>query len=1150
VQSTLLGIAIVIILALVAALVGPHYIDWGRYRLDFEVEATRLVGMPVRVTGAIDARILPTPTISLRGIEVGPPGQASTLRAQSLDVELALGPLARGQWRAAALHLGQPEFTLSLDRTGRLASAPVSLAVDPDRLSIDRLVVENGRITLRYAASGTSAVLDQIWFNGDVRSLIGPAKGEGAFVNAGQLYGYSLTVSRRGDDGGTKVRLTIEPADRPLAIETDGTLWVDNGAPRFEGTATLARPVGIALAGGQKLVSVPWHLSSHVKANASSALLEQLEFQYGSEERGIKLTGTADLQFGARPRFDGVLSARQVDLDRSFSQADGTSRLPLATLRSFATSLGDAVRPPIPVKLGIGIDVLNLGGAALQTVRGDIESDGEAWNLQTLEFHAPGLTEVKLSGRLKMTQNATQFAGPALVDASDPSALVAWIEGLAETPRMAMASLRVRGDVTLGSERIAIERLQADADRKAFEGRLAYIFATPNRPARVDAALSAPEVDIDAALAFANAALEGSKLDKPGEYALALDVGRATYAGIEAKRAAADVEIDATGIRIERLSVADLAGAALNARGRIDSSSAPRGAVALSLDAQKLDGVVALAARFVPAIADKVQAMARRAAPTKLNATLNVEPLAGQTAKSAVKLIVEGKLGAGYVNVIGDASGELANVGAADTRLEALLEADDGATLVSLLGLDRVVAVDRRPGRVAVLASGSAGDIRIDGKMVAGGLETTAAGTLRPTDQIPKANLDLSATAADVPALRRDAAATPVTLKTKLVLAGDSLSFRDFTVNMVGSAVRGQVAFTLTQPVRVDGRIAAEAIDVPAVISASVGVPAQSYAGTNVSAWPVEPFGSSFFYGFEGKIPFYAVRATLLPGTVVQQVRGVLHFEPSGIALEDGEGSLADGRLLVQADVHRGDVGVAAHGQISLTNADMATLSGAAFRSTGRLSLQANADATGLSPATLIGALSGTGTVSVEGAQFPGFDPAAIDAAIGAVDRGLPVDSPKVSDTVTAALEAGKLSVPSATGTITISSGRARITSLIPSVQGVDVAANALVDLVEQNLDARATLTGAQKTASGGRPEVSVVFKGPINAPRRSTDLSAFVGWLTLRSVERETKRLEEIQSKDPNNVTRPRDGAKAPDLPPPINIKPALPQASKSPRP
>src|SRR5215467_4814722 len=154
VQSTLLGIAIVIILALVAALVGPHYIDWGRYRSAFEGEATRLVGMPVRVTGAIDARILPTPTISLRGIEIGPRGQAATLRAQSLDVELALGPLARGQWRAAALHLGRPEFGLALDRAGKIASTPVAFALNPDQLSIDRLVVENGRVTLRDGASG------------------------------------------------------------------------------------------------------------------------------------------------------------------------------------------------------------------------------------------------------------------------------------------------------------------------------------------------------------------------------------------------------------------------------------------------------------------------------------------------------------------------------------------------------------------------------------------------------------------------------------------------------------------------------------------------------------------------------------------------------------------------------------------------------------------------------------------------------------------------------------------------------------------------------------------------------------------------------------------------------------------------------------
>ena len=54
-QTTLLGLAIAIILALVAALVGPLLIDWGNHRSLFEAEASRLIGVNVRVTGAIDA---------------------------------------------------------------------------------------------------------------------------------------------------------------------------------------------------------------------------------------------------------------------------------------------------------------------------------------------------------------------------------------------------------------------------------------------------------------------------------------------------------------------------------------------------------------------------------------------------------------------------------------------------------------------------------------------------------------------------------------------------------------------------------------------------------------------------------------------------------------------------------------------------------------------------------------------------------------------------------------------------------------------------------------------------------------------------------------------------------------------------------------
>ena len=52
-QTTLLGIAIAIILALVAALVGPHFVDWDQYRGEFEARASSLTGLKVRIAGPI-----------------------------------------------------------------------------------------------------------------------------------------------------------------------------------------------------------------------------------------------------------------------------------------------------------------------------------------------------------------------------------------------------------------------------------------------------------------------------------------------------------------------------------------------------------------------------------------------------------------------------------------------------------------------------------------------------------------------------------------------------------------------------------------------------------------------------------------------------------------------------------------------------------------------------------------------------------------------------------------------------------------------------------------------------------------------------------------------------------------------------------------
>src|SRR5882762_4670535 len=70
VQTTLLGLAIAFIIALIAALIGPYFIDWNQFRPQFETEATRVVGAPVRVGGELSARLLPVPSLRLGSVAI------------------------------------------------------------------------------------------------------------------------------------------------------------------------------------------------------------------------------------------------------------------------------------------------------------------------------------------------------------------------------------------------------------------------------------------------------------------------------------------------------------------------------------------------------------------------------------------------------------------------------------------------------------------------------------------------------------------------------------------------------------------------------------------------------------------------------------------------------------------------------------------------------------------------------------------------------------------------------------------------------------------------------------------------------------------------------------------------------------------------
>lgn len=1137
-QTTLLGLAIALILALVAALVGPLLVDWGTYRSLFEAEATHLIGVQVRVKGSIDARLLPSPQLTLHDIEIG---GGEKVRARSLGIEFALGPLLRGEWRASEMHLAGPQVTLGLDASGHVQAPNISVAFDPDALSIDRISIEDGKVTLTDAANGRRITLERLWFNGEARSLLGPFKGEGAVTLDGELYPYRVAAGRYGDESGLKIRVNVDPVSRPLSIELDGALKLAGGTPRLDGNISLARPVGIVTRGAAQ-VTQPWRVTGKLKASAQSALLQNVEFQYGSEDQGLKLTGVADFKFGKHPRFDGVLSSRQIDLDRTLAGGAGNRPSPAAALRQLAELTGAAFSPSIPVQIGIGIDQITLGGSTVQNLRGDISSIAGGWNLDRFEFRAPGFTQVRLSGRLAIDDGSVAFTGPAEIDAGDPKVLTAWLEGRGDTGQGDLRPLSLRGEVTLGTERVAVERLKAEFERKTISGRLAYVFAAGGRPAKLDAELNAPELDIDAALGFGKALLAGSKIERPHDMTIAAEIGRATVAGFTGRNASARLKIDGDGVEIDRLSVADLGGAAFSASGRIVTAGAPQGSMRVDLDAPDMKPVLALLSRFAPDTAQALEQRAAAMAPARLHAQFTVD---GAASAPQGKIDIDGSLGKVRLTLAGQGKIDASALTVGDVQLDGKLSADDGKMLLTMLGLDGAVAVDPGAAVLTLKASGPArGELRIEARLTAAGLDANARGTATPFAGERAADLHLAIARANAAPLRGQGAARlalPVTYAGRLVFAGKDLTLSDINAGIAGTSLRGRLGVTLTEPRRVQGELEADRADGAALVAMAIGVPVSAATAKTAAvwSWSGEPFSGTMFAATTGKVAIKARHVDLLPHVAAREFKATLTLDNGAFALDDVSANVAGGKLSGRLAFRAADDGLKLHSKFTLAGADAAALlaSGARPPVSGSLGLSADVEGSGLSPVALIGSLHGSGVITLANAQFAGLDPRAFDAVTHAVDQGIPIDNARIAEVVRRALESGRLSVRKAQGALAIGAGQVRLDRVSADTKDAGVSLSGNLDLIDGSIDARLVLSGAGE-AAGARPDIFMALGGQLTAPARTIDVSALTGWLTLRSVENQAKRLRAIERAAP----KPEPAAIVPQVPAAGTVPPLSP--------
>lgn len=1110
-QTTLLGLAIAFILALLAALIGPYFIDWNQFRPQFEAEATRIIGVPVRVAGELDARLLPAPTLRLRSVTFGGNNDLGRLRADKLDVEFSLSSLMRGEWRATELSVGGMAADLGLDAKGKVdlpstASGTFNLA----SLAIERLNL-TGRLALHDAASRSTLELNDIVFSGDVRSLAGSVRGDGNFTAAGVRYPFRVSSGPSPDGSATRLHLNIDPGERAILADLEGVLAFDNRQPKFDGALTLAVP---PTKKPGEAGPTPWKIIAKLKADPAGARFDQIDASFGPEDTALKLGGVGDLRFGASPLLRAVLSARQVDADKLAGRDDAE---PLRILPALRAGLAAIPQAPIPAQIEFNSDQIMLGGRPLQNITTELQTDGRSWTFQRLELRAPGMTQLSLNGA---TPGADSFSGRLSVESSDPDTLAAWLQGRSEVNRRSTRPLRLAGDVTIAANHLAIDKLKADIEGGTVEGRIAFVQTGASKGSRIDADLKADRLDLDAAASFVRA-LAGPQGEWPEEAKLSLDIGRAISAGQELQAFMARFSYGPNSIVLDRLKFGQVGGLTIDGGGNLDRATL-QGRFVLHATAASLAQMASIAAPLAPTLTTRLSAVDLGPGPASADLVLDIPIMKAEPGKhpasahfSFATPQVKGKIEAGAALSSSDlGSVDIVALSRTEFGVNAELSSERGSALAALLGVDGFVAAGEAPLKFEAKASGVwQKPLQFSAKL-SGGLDADAQGSFdwsasKGSASLRVRNVNLAPLFGTSPA---DKSAQNVSLSSRLTLSGNRLTFDDLDSTALGSRLRGHLAMTLDQEKSVDGEVGLDTLDLAPALALAVGA-----AGRDTG----EPLSAGLVSGWRGRIAFQALRGSLPGGIELRPFSGTIRGDGQSLALDALKGGVGGGDMTASLDARNGANGLALNAHLDLTNVDASSLR---YRDLalpkGRASVQMTLTSQGRSVSALTGALAGNGTVTLDAAEISGLNPRAFEIAIRASDGGQVSDDNRLRQLVEPALSAAPIAVASAQIAFTIRDGRLRVGATPLEARNARAIVSGGYDIPADQADIRASLTPIMTGLSGAPPEIQLFAAGPPDKLNRTVDLTPLSSWLAVRTIDRETRRLDAIERGEPPPAT------------------------------
>lgn len=511
-RKLLYGLIGLVVVAVVAALIVPGFIDWNSRKAEIAAQVKQATGRDLRINGDLDLSVLPSPSLSADDVRLANIAGATApemIRLKSLRVRIRFMPLLSGRIEVESVDLIEPVIELEKLADGRAswefgeaepAGGKPSQTTSPDDkesaaragsrnqgandFRLDSLHIVGGTLIYRDAQQGSVERIENLDAELSAESLAGPFAMEGTLRARAIPLKINATVGRVSERTPTAFKLTLALPDAGTEAEISGALIDIATNPRLTGKLTAKGPSLAALiaavsgSSGPAVLKQPYSLDGRIDGTAKSIAVDGIALRLGD----TNANGGINAVIGEKIQADIALRIGRIDLDKLLASSGGNptaaaggGTAPPARSTRPAADTGFTLPAGINGSLDLAVDAATLYGGQIRNVKLAASLNEGELTLNQASARLPGGGEASLFGFLTAPGGIPAFDGSVDLRADNLRGVLQWLKFDAATvPADRLRKFAFAAKIKANPNQVQIASISMQLDASRIKGGVTY----------------------------------------------------------------------------------------------------------------------------------------------------------------------------------------------------------------------------------------------------------------------------------------------------------------------------------------------------------------------------------------------------------------------------------------------------------------------------------------------------------------------------------------------------------------------------------------------------------------------------------------------------------------------------------------------------